>query len=229
MDERRFEFSGRLIFGIVVLLFGVALLMDEMNISEARDILRWWPALLIATGLCHLTGFGAQRRPLLGGVFTVAGSLILANNLDWFGFEVWSLWPLALIAFGASILFRSIRGPGAVAGAAERGEWIRSFAIWSGLDRKAVSDHFRGAELSAVMGGIELDLRSAKPADGRCVLDVFVLWGGIDIKLPEGWRVSNEAMAIMGGIEDGTKPAPDGNNLLVLRGSVVMGGIELKN
>uniref|UniRef100_A0A832I615 LiaF transmembrane domain-containing protein n=1 Tax=Eiseniibacteriota bacterium TaxID=2212470 RepID=A0A832I615_UNCEI len=229
MDERRFDWSGRLILGLVIIALGVVLLLDRFGLADAGRILRWWPLLLVATGVSHLLGAGAPRRPVLGTVFTAIGLLLLADHLDWFDFEVWDLWPLALIALGGSMLVRHLRGPGATPGSLDSGEWIRSWAFWSGVERKANSDRFRGGELTAIMGGIEVDLRPARPEGGRCVLDVFVWWGGVEIRVPEGWKVTNEATVVMGAIEDGTRPAPDGVHTLVLRGMVVMGGVEVKH
>jgi hypothetical protein len=61
---------------------------------------------------------------------------------------------------------------------------------------------FRHADLTAVMGGIELDLRQAGTGGGEAVIDVFVMWGGIEITVPPDWAVSNQVVPIMGGAED---------------------------
>ena len=47
---------------------------------------------------------------------------------------------------------------------------------------------FRGADLIAVMGGCEIDLRQAA-INGEAVIDVFCMWGGIEIRVPEDWTV----------------------------------------
>jgi hypothetical protein len=41
---------------------------------------------------------------------------------------------------------------------------------------------FRGGELTAVMGGIELDLRNAG-LQNEATLNVFAMWGGIELKI----------------------------------------------
>lgn len=229
MEERRFEWSGRLFFGLVILTLGVVFLLGQYDLVDAARIIEWWPVLLVVVGLLRILGIQTLRRPLSGTVFLVVGVVLLALNLDWVRFDLSDLWPVALILAGGSILVRSLRGPGPGAGAGDTSEWLRSFAFWSGLDRKSASERFRGGELTAIMGGVDLDLRAAKLEGGRAIVDVFVWWGGIEIRVPEDWKVSNEGLAIMGAVEDSTKPAPEGVNTLVLRGLVVMGGVEVKN
>ena len=55
-----------------------------------------------------------------------------------------------------------------------------------GVIRRSNSQTFEGADLTAVMGGCEIDLRQASMAPGgEAVIDVFAFWGGIDVKVPE--------------------------------------------
>jgi hypothetical protein len=79
------------------------------------------------------------------------------------------------------------------------------------------------------MGGVELDLRGARPASDTMILDVLVWWGGIELKVPPDWRVTSEVVPIMAGIEDKTKVQLDAKTHLIVRGLVVMGGIEVAN
>ena len=44
---------------------------------------------------------------------------------------------------------------------------LSEIAIWAGKQRRSVSPMFRHADLTAIMGGIELDLRGASTVDGR--------------------------------------------------------------
>jgi predicted membrane protein len=101
-----------------------------------------------------------------------------------------------------------------------------------GVVRRSNSQTFEGADLTAVMGGCEIDLRQASMvAGGEAVIDVFAFWGGIDIKVPEDWTVIVRAIPLMGGVEDKTRvpPAATTSKRLVIRGIVVMGGVVVKN
>jgi predicted membrane protein len=105
---------------------------------------------------------------------------------------------------------------------------ISEFAMWAGKQRRLSSVAFRRADLTAIMGGIELDLRQARTATGEAIVDVFVMWGGIEIWVPPDWSVSNQVSLLMGGAEDKSSGTQDAKNRLVVRGFVMMGGIDIK-
>lgn len=221
--------SGRLVFGLVLLAVGTLWLLDNFGMVESGRILRWWPLLLVAFGTAKMLGLGMPPRFIHGAFIAGLGLLALLDRLGFDNFDVWDLWPLALIGVGASILVRSLRGSAAAQVPGDDNAYLRSTAFWSGTNRRSVSRAFRGGELTAIMGGVEIDLHGAEAAGGRAVVDVLVWWGGIDIRIPEGWRVVNEATVVMGAVEDKTRPRPDGGGTVVVKGLVVMGGVEVKN
>ncbi len=51
--------TPRLLGGIGLMLFGVVMLIDRSGRAEADTVLRFWPLILIAIGVQHLT---AGRR-----------------------------------------------------------------------------------------------------------------------------------------------------------------------
>jgi len=101
--------------------------------------------------------------------------------------------------------------------------------MMGGVGHKMISSRFRGGEATAVMGGVELDLRGARAAGDTVVLNVLAWWGGIDIFVPKDWKVASEVIPIMAGYEDLTKVEPDARTHLIVKGLVVMGGVEVKN
>ena len=83
--------------------------------------------------------------------------------------SVWQLWPLLLVLFGASMVWQGLRGrPAAASGRPTRtstsARWRCSAASTAGTTRA----RFQGGDLTAVMGGCEIDLRQAA-IDGEAV------------------------------------------------------------
>lgn len=231
MDERANPLSGRLIIGLCLVALGALWTFDNLGLVDAGPITRWWPLVPLAVGVMKLTGFGMEKQVPLGLFLSIVGGLFLLGELDYVNVNLGIIWPLAFIFVGARIVMRAVRGQDAAGGATDSGEYVRSFAVMSGVTRRNDSPAFRGGELTAVMGGIELNLDRAKPADGRAVLDVFAFWGGIDIRVPEDWRVEVEATPVMGAVESTARLAPgvEPAGTLVVRGFVMMGGVEIKN
>jgi hypothetical protein len=255
VHENRMPVTGRLIFGIVVIVLGVLFTLDSVRLLDAGEVLRWWPLVPILYGVARLTGFGCRQNTLAGAIFTVAGALFLLHDFDVVPLDPWSLfWPFVLLAVGFSMVRGSLRrqrlrGPAGGAGGGPDGAFagtpgcaaagdatsaadaiFNTFVVWSGLERKVTSQAFRGGDVTAIMGGAEIDLRQSKLAGGEAVVEVLVLWGGVDFFVPADWKVSVEAVPFMGGIEDATRaPAGEPRGHLVIKGLVMMGGVEVKN
>ena len=114
---------------------------------------------------------------------------------------------------------------------------MRAFAVMAGNERRSVSSALRGADLTAFMGGVTLDLTQARLEGDEAVVDAIAFWGGIEIRVPQDWIVVSRVIPLMGGFEDKTRPpAPAGERTvpavaprLIVRGVATMGGIEVKN
>jgi len=225
--------TGRVVFGSIVMVLGVMWTLDNLGLVNSGQILRWWPAVLVIAGLWRLLGVGGVPRRVSGAVLTLVGTLLLADRLRLFDFDLWDLWPLALIVIGFGLVTRHwwARDGGAAAPPGDdSGDAIEAFALWSGVDRKPSSQMFRGGDITAIMGGVVVDLRSSTPVEGGAVLELFLWMAGVEIYLPKDWRVINEGTAIMGGFEDSREAPPaDATKTLRVRGFVLMGGVEIKN
>lgn len=92
------------------------------------------------------------------------------------------------------------------------------------------TDEFTGAEITALAGALELDLRNAV-ITRDIVIDVNCFWGGITIFLPSGVEVSVSCIPIMGGVEskiNGNSNRKEKKATLYISGTCIMGGIEIR-
>lgn len=100
------RFSFRLMLGIVAILIGAALLLENLEMLPSEQIFRWWPLLLLALAV----GKFLDR----GFVWATAGHVLL-----WVGIlgllgesghdeitQRW--WPMILVYFGALVAIRSL-------------------------------------------------------------------------------------------------------------------------
>jgi predicted membrane protein len=223
--------TAQVVFGLMIVVLGVLFTLDNLDLIRAADYLRYWPAGLVAVGLLKLYHALRDGHGWIGGlIFIGVGAWMLLNGILYFTFSTRELLPLVLVGFGGYLVWRGFGG--------QRRERVSdgqssfsALAIMGGVARRSSSQTFAGADLTAVMGGCEIDLRQASIAPGtEAVIDVFAFWGGIDIKVPDDWTVVMRAMPLMGGVEDKTR-APQGSTVkrLVVRGIVVMGGVSIKN
>lgn len=221
---------GRLLLGLTVIALGVLFLLDSAGVLDAdRTIEHWWPLLILSAGLLTL----AERPPSIvrGALFTGAGVVLLLFTTDLLEEDAWShLWPSLLILAGLVIVARW-RGRGIPVDAGA-GDVVRSTAIFGGPKLVSTSQRFHGAWLTAIFGGIKLDLRDARPAPEGASINATVAFGGIDILVPKGWRLSVRSTPVFGGLEDKTDhsspPAADAP-MLHVDAVTVFGGVDIKH
>jgi predicted membrane protein len=232
--KHAFRVSSQMVIGIGAILLGLIFLFDNMDMIDGRLYIRFWPVILIAAGAFR---FARPRHEGGGRIFSagliVVGAVILLNNLHVTDIGLRELWPLILVAVGASMVFghaarsRTAGGDGTQADA---NSVVNGFAVLGGFQRSNNSPDFRGGELNAVMGGCEIDLRRAAIAGNEAVITTFAFWGGIKIKVPDTWSVNLQGFPFLGGFEDKTvQPADPTAKRLVIRGTAVMGGVEIVN
>lgn len=229
--------TPRLFVGLVVIALGVLFALDNLDLVEVEHVIRFWPILLVIAGLWRLVQPSYHGGRLFGLVPLALGMVLLANELPWLGLDVdlADLWPVLLVVIGLRLVYGAFRRGAAAregkdAEAAAVSPTVSMLALMSGNGRRVASQQFRGGEVTAVMGGCELDLRRAATDGGQAVLEVFAMWGGIDIHVPEGWAVESRVLPLLGAFEDNTRP-PTGpvTHSLLVRGTVVMGGIEVNH
>lgn len=226
--------TAQVVFGLMIVLLGVLFTLDNLEVLDARDYLRFWPAGLVAVGLLKLYHARTIGHGWVSGlIFVGVGAWMLLNGILYVTVNARDVLPLFLVALGGYLVWRGFGGQRRrpLDAASDGQSSFSAFAIMGGVSRRSSSQAFVGADLTAVMGGCEIDLRQASIAPGGdASIEVFAFWGGIDIKVPDDWTVSTRVMPLMGGVEDKTR-APQGAPLkrLVVRGVVIMGGVTIKN
>lgn len=232
MENNANRASNQVVLGLLVVGMGVLFLLDNLDILNVRHAIGFWPLVFIVAGCAALFGNGPRSGNYLGGVLLAVGLLMILGRMGYF-FISWStLWPLVMIALGGLVLFRSL-GPGRVAkpGVAEGASpdtVVDVVAVLGGFERRITSPDFRGGEITAVLGGCELDLREASIVKDA-VINVCAILGGINIKVPTDWTVVLNGSPIMGGFEEKTVTPPDASKRLIITGYAIMGGVEVRN
>lgn len=236
-NKSAFRITPQIVLGFIIVAVGVIFTLDNLDMVYARDYLRYWPALLVVYGAVKTFQPHSGGGRFWGIVLMFAGAAMLIDRMDIFYFRLWDFWPLLLVALGAMMILRTgyrRRSDNAVIvggeQASDSGSIVNASAFLGGSRRNVHTKDFRGGELTAVMGGCDIDLRNASIANSPAVLDVFAFWGGIEIKVPQAWTVSFEGTPILGGYDDKTfRQTADAGQRLIIRGTIVMGGVEVRN
>lgn len=214
----------RIITGLAIIAVGVGFLLDNLNVIEFGHIVRdWWPLAVIAAGV--LVFMNDTKNYLWALLIIGIGVVFQIRELGLADINPWQLvFPVVIIAIGYSIAAgQSVRNK------VSKSERDDLTAILGGTDQKNTSEDFKGSKVTAVLGGVKLDLRKAT-IKHDAYIEVFSFWGGVELIVPRNVVVRNQTSAILGGVEnktdqDVTKGAP----VLYVTGDVIMAGVEIKN
>lgn len=221
--------TPQMLFGLLVMAAGVLFTLDSAGVIRADEYIRFWPVGLVAIGGLKLWQSRRGSGAVGGAIFLGVGIWLLLDELWVFRVPLVDLWPLLLVVFGAYLVWQGLSERVPPASGREIDSSLSAMAILGAVSRTNHSKAFRSADLTAIMGGCELDLRQAA-INGEAVIDVFALWGGIEIRVPENWTVDSQIVPIMGGVEEKARAlAGASGHRLVLRGFAIMGGIEIKH
>jgi len=226
--------SSQVVIGLMVIAVGVIFTLDNLGIIYAEDYLRYWPAALVVVGGVKVWHARRDGCGLVSGlIFLGVGSYMLLNHLTYIRLDARQIFPMILVFLGGFMVWRGVFAGSRRSRQSDGLGHFSSLAVMGGSARRSNSQAFEGADLTAIVGGCDVDLRDASIAPNtEAVIDVFAFWGGIDLKVPEDWIVVNRVIPLMGGVDDKTRTpiaSSTPQKRLVVRGIVIMGGISIRN
>ncbi len=232
-----------IVFGLIIVLVGAALLFDKFDISGNDIPGDYWPVLVIALGF-----FGWAGRSLVPGfgslmMMTLGGILLAQNLIDDKSFV--DLWPALAIAVGVSIIFgagnrrRNKRGFGMKFHGRGR-RWKNQCrtgpsrdvgGFFSGGGRQ-VEGEYTGSKARVKLASEGIDLSMAKLPEDGATLTLDIILGEYKIRIPNDWKLDIKTELTMAQVEVNRPDGPDGKEsrsgpTLTIDGRVFMGGVEI--
>jgi predicted membrane protein len=230
------SYSLGLFWGVLLTLVGTIFLLDNLGIINGAHLFRFWPMLLIIAGAFNIVD---RERRSWGFVLLVVGTFLQLNQLGLAHFSWAAFWPIILIAVGLFVMWNSLTSrkspPASSAPGGDPRTTVNGAAIFSGLERRVTTQDFQGGHVTAIFGGIELDLSEANIQGDEATLEVNAIFGGAEIRIPNSWQVSYCGSPVFGGVEDKTRvrssdeASGSKTKVLNITGTVMFGGLEIKN
>ncbi len=215
--------SGRLWVGVLFIVAGVLVFLDQLHLINFWQLFStWWPLLLLGAGLTKL--IARSGSPFVAILMLSLGAILQLQRLQLFDIDLLSLiLPLALIFGGAAILLSKAQQV-----ATDTTDRLNHFAVLGGSTQRISSSNFQGGSVTAVLGGVELDLRDAVLLS-TATLETTAVLGGVEVRVPAHWQVEVSGTPVLGGIENRTvsvSATPDAP-ILHINATAVFGGIEI--
>lgn len=225
--------TSRTAVGAIVVLVGLILLLRAMGVYFPNWILSW-QMLLIAIGV--IAGWrsrfapGGWMIPILVGILFLVDRWLPGVNLRPY------FWPVVIIAIGIVLLtikgsrhrLQRPRGDGLLISSEEE---LETVTIFGGVKKNIISKHFKGGEITCVLGETEVNLLQAD-FSGEVKLEVTQVLGSTKLVIPSTWQLKTESTAILGSVEDArlyTKENVQTDKVLILEGTTILGSIVIRS
>ena len=189
-----------------------------------------WPIALILVGV----GTAAKERKidLWNILIAFIGLWFLLLNLNIINNDYKEIfWPIIIILVGLSIFINAIKikKNREIVKTISNNKALNYNAVFSGIEEKIITKDFKGANIYAVFGGVDLDLREIEIKDD-VVINVTSIFGGTDLFLPENkYNIKVTNNSIFGGTENKNKSEHQENRKTIYINAVsVFGGTDIK-
>ncbi len=95
------------------------------------------------------------------------------------------------------------------------------------------SSNVTGGNATAILGGVEIDIREAESQNNTIEIEVISIVGGVEIQVPRHFTVSSRILPILAGVSNSTTYLADKvgapEKHLIISGVAIMGGVEITN
>src|SRR2546427_1928773 len=102
----RVRLTSQLFAGVLLAALGVIFTLDNLHILHAREVLRYWPVILLVIGISQLAQARSVGSMIGGAIWIVVGTVLVAERLHLISNGL-RYWPLLLVAIGLWGVVRS--------------------------------------------------------------------------------------------------------------------------
>ncbi|MEN8194210.1 MAG: LiaF domain-containing protein, partial [Bacteroidota bacterium] len=201
--------NSKILIGVLLIIIGlISIAGNVLHLPfHFMHYLFSLPGLMMLAGLLILIN---HKNSLPGVILVAVGGYWFLSRYSDFPVKYWlsEFWPVLLILFGIYIILKR-EGPsqfdkdiGNDSASKLDIDYIDEVAILGGGKRVVNSNEFKGGKITAIMGGVDIDLHECSLAEGTHYIDFTVMFGGVDLYVPKDWRVIVNVTSIFGGFDD---------------------------
>ena len=223
---------GNTLWGIVLVVIGVILTLNALDITNINIFFDgWWTLLIIIPSAIELI---ARENKFWSAVWLIIGILLLLACRDILDFDlIWKLTiPVLLILVGINLIFKDKidrKMEKKRKELKEKGQQMEEYCATFGEIKEDFSNQeFNGANVTAVFGSVDLDLRKAVISEDKFV-KTSAIFGGIEILTPENVNIKVKSVPIFGATSNKTGRKFDEKLPTIYVDSFCMfGGVDIK-
>lgn len=224
---------GNVLWGVVLIIVGLILGLNALDITHINIFFAgWWTLFIIVP--CFIGLFNeTDKTGNIIGLFIGIVLLLCAQRVLRFDI-VWKLAvPTILVIIGVSIIFKNSLNSKfnneiekINQNANKDNEYCSTF---SSQDVSFENQEFKGANLTAVFGGVKCDLRKAIINEDQ-VINCSAIFGSIEIIPSEEINIKVKSNSIFGGVSNERKNKEMNKDLktVYINAMCLFGGVSIK-
>ena len=223
---------GNILWGLVFIVVGLIIGLNAMGITYINVFFEgWWTLFIIVP---NFIGLFKDESKTWNIIWLVIGIVLLLCTRDILSFAVIGklIFPFILIMIGISFIFKDVFQTKVTDKIkklnTERVDGENFCATFGGIKNNFKGQEFKGANIDAIFGGVELDLTEAIINHDQ-IINANAIFGGIDIKASKGVNIKVKSTSIFGGVSNKLKN--DYNESLptiYINAFCLFGGVDIK-
>lgn len=223
---------GNILWGLVFIAVGLIIGLNAMGITNINIFFKgWWTLFIIVPSFI---GIFKEENKTWSTIWLVIGIVLLLCTRDILSFAIIGklVFPFILVMIGLSFIFKDMFQSKVNEKIkklnTERVDGENFCATFGGVKSNFNGQEFKGANVDAIFGGVELDLSDAIINHDQ-IINANAIFGGVDIKAPKGVNIKVKSTPIFGGVSNKLKN--DYNESLptiYINAFCLFGGVDIK-
>lgn len=223
---------GNVLWGLVFIVVGLVIGLNAMGITNINIFFEgWWTLFIIVPSFI---GIFKEESKIWNIIWLVVGIVLLLCTRDILSFEIVGklIFPFILVMIGLSFIFKDMFQTKVNEKIkklnTERVDGENFCATFGGIKNNFKGQEFKGANIDAIFGGVDMDLSEAIINHDQ-IINANAIFGGIDIKAPKGVNIKIKSTPIFGGVSNKLKYEFNENMpTIYINAFCLFGGVDIK-
>lgn len=222
--------SSKTIWGIILIIIGLILGLNALNITNINIFFDgWWTLFIIIPSLIGLLEDKNSKTDNIIGLTIGISFLLAAQNIIKIELILKLIIPFILVSIGISLVFGNKlknKVTEKIKNTSTK-NFENIIAIFSEQNIKKDNQSFKNANLDSIFGNINLDLKNSK-LENETIIKASSIFGNINILIPNDVNLEVKSIPIFGHITNKQNNNKENKKTLYIDGFCMFGGINIK-
>lgn len=223
---------GNILWGVVLIVIGLIIGLNALGITYINIFFKgWWTLFIIIPAFI---GLFKEESKIWNIIWLVIGIVLLMCTRGILEFSMIGklIVPFILVMIGLNLIFKDIFQKKIKDNIKKINQQTTNnegyCATFGEIKNSFKGEEFKGANIDAIFGGVEIDLSEAIIKQDQ-VINANAIFGGIDIKVPNAVNIKIKSTPIFGGVSNKVKNEYNESlPTIYVNAFCMFGGVDIK-